>query len=130
MVGRMAVTSEEPIRLLVVGLSTLVRELVESAADENVELVEMPSSVDLVGAIDQTHADFVLLPLERSQLPADARRYLAGQAHVRVLGVQEDNGSAVLYQLVPSKRELGDCAPRELVDAIRRAASGSDSEPV
>ena len=122
----MAVAQDEPIRLLVVGLSTLARELIETATGTDIELVNSPGSATLGEAINETHADFVLVPLEPATLPTEARRFLARQAHVRVLGVQEQMGRAFLYQLVPETKELGEVAPAELLDAIRRAAA---SEP-
>jgi hypothetical protein len=121
--GRMTVLSHEPIRLLVVGLSTLAHDLVTAVAADGIELVESPTSVDLVDALHTQRIDFVLLPLEQSDLPNGVQQYLADQAHVRVIGVREADGRAFLYQLVPERRELGDVAPVELVDAIRRAAA-------
>jgi hypothetical protein len=124
MVRRMAVAQDEPIRLLVVGLSTLARELIETATGTDIELVDSPpGSANLGEAIHETHADFVLVPLEPASLPTEARRYLARQAHVRVLGVHEQMGRAFLYQLVPETKELGEVAPAELLDAIRNAAA-------
>jgi len=76
-----------------------------------------------VDAINASAVDFVLIPLEQSRLPRNVQRYLADQAHVRVIGVQEAAGRAFLYQLVPETRELGEVAPVELVDAIRRTAA-------
>ena len=112
----------EPIRLLVVGLSTLARDLVADAGAGAVELVDAPPTTDLVSAIDEADADFVLVPLEQSRLPAAVKRFLAEQSHVRVIGVQESEGHAFLYQLVPETRELGEVTPVELVDAIKSSA--------
>jgi hypothetical protein len=121
--GRMTVVPHEPIRLLVVGLSTLAHDLITAVAADGIELVESPPSADLVDTLHAQHVDFVLVPLEQSELPDGMQQYLADQAHVRVIGVRETDGRAFLYQLVPETRELGEVAPIELVDAIRRAAA-------
>jgi hypothetical protein len=120
--GGMTVLPQEPIRLLVVGLSRLAHDLITAVAEDGIELVESPRSVDLVDALHTQQVDFVLLPLEQSDLPNGVQRYLADRAHVRVIGVREEDGRAFLYQLVPKRRELGEVAPTELVSAIRRAA--------
>ena len=122
---RMPVQPDAPIRILVVGLSTLVQDLIEAVSGEDIELIDAPASIDLVDAIRQAHADYVLLPLSGSQLPMEVKRYLTNQAHVRVIGVEEAEGHALLYQLVPEVRELGEVAPVELVDAIRGNVSYS-----
>lgn len=118
----MPVTPQEPIRLLVVGLSTLAHDLIAAVAADGIELVQSPSG-DLVHALHTEDIDFVLVSLERTELPNNVRRYLADQAHVRVIGVRETDGRAFLYQLRPEIRELGEVAPVDLVDAIRRAAA-------
>ena len=118
----MPVPRYEPIRLLVVGLSTLARDLVEDAGAGEVELVDAPPSSDLISAINEADADFILVPLEQSRLPAEVKRFLADQSHVRVIGVQESQGHAFLYQLVPETRELGEVTPVELVDVIKSSA--------
>ena len=53
------------------------------------------------------------------------RDNLGSEVFVRVIGVEEAEGHALLYQLVPEVRELGEVAPVELVDAIRGNVSYS-----
>ena len=121
----MAVVPDEPIRLLVIGLSTLVRELIESAKADDIVLMDAAASADLVDAIRHAQVDFVLLPLDGSELPSTVKRYLSDQAHVRVIGVHEADGRAIMYQLVPEARELGEVTPTGLLDEIRRTPAYS-----
>lgn len=121
----MTVTPHEPIRLLILGLSTLAHDLIAAVASDGIELVEPSTPAAVMDTLRDESVDFVLVPLEPSGLPSGMQRFLSDQAHIRVIGVRENDGRAVLYQLVPETRELGEVAPAELVDAIRRAAAGT-----
>jgi DNA-binding NarL/FixJ family response regulator len=125
----MSVVRDDPIRVLLVGLSPLVQGMVEAAFEDDfrVEVLDASSASEFARAILQTHADFVIVPLEQSELPDYARRFLADQAHVRVLGLEEDQGHASLYELVPETTELTHVAPDDLAAAIREAVSGRAS---
>ncbi len=121
----MSVVRDDSIRVLLVGLSHLVQEMVEAAFQDDcrIEVVEANSAGELAVAIRETQADFVIVPLEQSALPDFARSFLAEQAHVRVLGLEENQGHANLYELVPETTELRDVTPVDLAGAIRAAVN-------
>jgi hypothetical protein len=127
--GQMVGASEKRIRVLVLGLSQLVEAMVATAfedADE-VEIVTSRSPGELTDAIRETRADFVVVPLHGTDLPPGAQRFLDAQAHVRLLGVEETEGRAYLYELLPETTEIEDAAPVDLLAAIRVAATGGQT---
>ena len=118
--------SQTPIRVLVLGLSQLVETMVE-AAFEDADEVEITASRrlgDLTEAISEARADFVVVPLHGSDLPSEAQRFLAEQAHVRLLGVEEADGRAYMYELVTQATEIRDASPVDLLAAVRSASAG------
>jgi len=121
--------SDKRIRVLVLGLSQLVETMVATAfedADE-VEIAVSRTLGDLTEAIRETRADFVVVPLHGTDLPLEAQRFLAEQAHVCVLGVEETNGRVYMYELVPEATEIQDAAPVDLLAAIRVMTAGRNA---
>jgi hypothetical protein len=124
--GLMLEAPDQRIRVLVLGLSKLVEAMVAAAfedADE-VEIVVWRSRGELKRAIHETRADFVVVPVDGADLPPEAQRFLDEQAHVRVLGVEETDGRAYMYELVAEATEIEDAAPVDLLAAIRSVATG------
>jgi hypothetical protein len=113
------------IRVLVLGLSNLVEAMVTRAFEdaEEVEIVVSHTLGELTQSIHETQADFVVVPLDGSDLPPEAQRFLGEQAHVRVLGVEETDGRAYMYELVAEATEIEDAAPVDLLAAIRSVAA-------
>ena len=120
----MAAARDHRIRVLVVGLSTLVREMLVAQFDRDstIELIEAAGEEPLGETIRRTGPDFAIVPLERSELLADARNFLAEQARARVVGLGEDERYAVIYELRAKTTELAQPTPRKLAAVMRAAA--------
>ena len=63
-----------------------------------------------------THPDFVVFGISEPGAPCEAARLFGDDPGVKVLTLETNSGRAVLCELI------GDVAPDELVDALRRAA--------
>jgi hypothetical protein len=122
-------TSDKRIRVLVLGLSRLVETLVAAAFEDahEVEIVASRTLDELSDAIRDSRPDFIVVPLDGTELPPEAQQFLAEQAHVRVLGVEETNGRAYMYELVTEATEIRDAAPVDLLTAIRLVSAGRDT---
>ena len=117
----------EQIRVLIVGLPRLMTELVEDAFREHNGIEVVATSVDLPDfgqAVAQTAAEFAIVGLESDALPGECREFLDERARVKLLGIGSNNGKAYLYKLRPEISTLGEVSPRDVVAAIRAAATG------
>jgi AmiR/NasT family two-component response regulator len=116
-----------PIRIFLGDMPRLVRDLIEQAVAEAPDLSVVAvraDDVDLARAAEDAGAELVIVAMDDDELPPSAQAYLDRRARVAVIGVEVDDGSAVLYRLRPQRRPIGPVSPRELVDAIRAAAGG------
>jgi hypothetical protein len=64
--------------------------------------------------------DAVIVPLENAHLSDEGRRFLEERSRVPLLGIGVRDNRAVLYELRPNRSELGEFAPEELPDIVRR----------
>ena len=104
----------EPIRIRLVSMPRLVRELIE---------LELRAQPDMVVVGDDGSApNFVVCgALSKHELSA-GRSLLAERARVRVLELDPDAGSASLFELEERERPIGEVSPAEIVGTIRAAA--------
>ena len=105
-----------------VELPRVMREIIRDllASERGIELVgETKGDVDLSRLVDATRADVVVMGLPDTALPEAGERLLAEHPGVRLLGVVADGRDAVMYQLRPYHRSLGEVSPRALVAALR-----------
>ncbi len=115
----------EPIRVLLVDMPTIPREVIERAVEAAPDMVVVGSTPNLdefEAASDAAQPEFVIVGLADSELPPSAERYLDRQAHLKVLGVEARNGMAYLYRLRPERASLGGVSPADVVAAIRAAS--------
>lgn len=116
--------SDEGVRVLIIGLSKLLREMLEAAFEERpaITVVRAPAQTDVTRAVDSSRADVVIVALERSQLPRQCREWLQERGRVNLLGIQESDGRARMYRLLPDVSELGDVSPETLGEVVESLA--------
>jgi hypothetical protein len=113
-----------PVRILLVDMPRLVRDMLESAArrDPGVQVVGVLPDVDAVAAA-AGDAEVIVVGVERRELPAGCRALLDERAAgLRLLGIEGGEGGAYLYELQPHRSPLGELSPAEVVDAIKNLA--------
>lgn len=110
------------IRVLLVALPRIMREIVEHAFAEAPDL-DIVGSVDGLAALDATfdkaQPDVLVVGLDQE---SDARQldpYLYRDPRLTCFAIAGDARSAFLYELRPSAKPLGDVSPEGLVRAIR-----------
>lgn len=116
----------EPIRVLLVDMPRIPRELIERAVAAEPDMVVVGSTPDvdeLAPALSSSDPEFVILGLVGAGLPASAERVLDEHARLKMLGVEVREGTAILYELRPERAELGEVSPADVVAAIRNAAA-------
>jgi hypothetical protein len=123
-IGRVVSLPGEPIRVLVVGLPLLVRDMLRAQFDGDpaIEFLDADGAEPLGSLIRRIRPDFAVIPLERSDLAAEARTFLAEQAQVRVLGLSDDQRGALIYQLRVTATKIRHPTPDGLAAAIRSAS--------
>ena len=118
----------EQIRILLVDLSRLVGEMVERAvaSQEDMVVVGRTTTVgELVERAGETEPDVVIAGFHNSRLPAVYLELLLEHPRMKVLGLQEHDGQAWLYELRPEQIEIGEVSPDDVVHTIREAAQRS-----
>ena len=117
----------KPIRVLLLGMPTMLRQIVRRIAEEAPELevvAEMPDaeldSAEVLGA----EPDVVITGADRASQDA-VTNLLCRRRAVRLLGISADARRVTLYELRPQRVPLGELAPATLVNAIR----GQPGEP-
>lgn len=116
----------EPIRVLLVDMPRIPRELIARAVAAQPDMVVVGSTADLDDLSVAAHAaapEFVIVGVADGELPPPAERFLDEQAQTKVLGVEAQDGTAYLYELRPRRAPLGEVSPADVVAAIRRAAA-------
>jgi len=104
----------------------LVRDMIERAvrAQSDMAVVGVIGSPrELVAAADQTRPHLVVVGLKNASLPPECEAVLAGQPELKVLGIESEAGSALLYELAPRRQAIGEVSPEEVVHAIRTAGA-------
>jgi hypothetical protein len=116
---------DDEVRVVIVALPRLLRELFEKAFGERPRYrFRYADSLDeLDELVDAERPDFVLAPLENGRLPEACQRLLDERARVKVLGIGEQEGRALLIRLRPVEHDLEDAAPHELVRRLEEVAA-------
>lgn len=117
--------STAPIRIVLVDMPRLLRDLIEHALSGQPDMVVVAAepAVEALGRVARTSAaDFVIVGLEQGRLPESAQDLLDERARQKVLGVEAEDGEAVLYELRPRRTPIGPASPATLATAIRAAA--------
>ena len=90
-----------PVRVLIANRPRLIRELVMATiADQpDIEIVgEVQREEDLTGAVEQTHPDFLIVALEKSnRLPAACQSILEEHPRIRIIAIASDRNSTMFY---------------------------------
>ncbi len=102
----------------------LVRDIVERAFCAEPEMcVEVaPELADLRPAAERSRPDYVIVGMHDGGLPGEAEALFRERARPRVLGITPRDGHVELFELRPERVTLGQCAPSEVVAAVRAAA--------
>jgi hypothetical protein len=112
------IQAAESIRVLLVDLPTMQRQLIERVLSVEPDMVVMatPEGVPPKHALVEADADAVVLGIDD---PAVAEDLLASRPGVKVLTVVGDSRDLLLYELRPRREELGELTREKLVAALR-----------
>jgi DNA-binding NarL/FixJ family response regulator len=90
-----------PIRVLVANRPRLIRELVMATISDqpDIEVVgEIQQEDELEHAVEETHPDFLIVALERSNnLPDVCKTILRNHPRMRVIAIAADRNSSMFY---------------------------------
>jgi hypothetical protein len=117
--------AEDQVLVVIVALPLLLRELFEKAFEErpHYRLLYADDLDELAEVVETERPDYVVVPLEDDRLPDACQKLLDERARVKVLGVGERKGRALLIRLRRVERDLDDAAPHELVRRLEEAAA-------
>ena len=121
----------DPIRVLLVDMPRIPRELIERAVAAEADMLIVGSEPDLdelPAAAAASRPEFVIVGLVDESLPPPAERYLDEHARLKLLGVEAHDGTAFLYVLRPERAPLGEVSPADVVAAIRKAAAPREDD--
>jgi DNA-binding NarL/FixJ family response regulator len=108
-------------------LSDIVRDTVANEGDMMV-VGEFTERGALLEGLASGGADVVILGTSEPEEAAVPYRILATSPHIKVLMLEIRGRRAVIYELRPRRRPLGDVSPQRLVKAIRRNPKGAARE--
>jgi len=90
-----------PIRVLVANRPRLIRELVMATISDqpDIEIVgEIQQEAELEHAVEETHPDFLIVALEKSNsLPDVCASILRSHPQMRVIAIASDRNSSMFY---------------------------------
>jgi DNA-binding NarL/FixJ family response regulator len=90
-----------PIRVLVANRPRLIRELVMATISDqpDIEIVgEIQQEAELEHAVEETHPDFLIVALEKSNsLPDVCESILRSHPQMRVIAIASDRNSSMFY---------------------------------
>jgi hypothetical protein len=111
----------KPIRVLLLGMPTMLREIVRRIAEDAPGLdviAELPDANIDSPEILRAEPDVVITGADR--ISEDAVTNLLRRRHaIRILGISADARQVALHELRPQRVPLGELAPAMLVAAIR-----------
>jgi DNA-binding NarL/FixJ family response regulator len=110
------------IRILLLGLHGLLDDVIRQLLDAAPELSVAAESTDLAelqALMARTGAEVVVCGLDEATTAAVSARVLDPHARVKVIGIHDDGRRAVLWELRPGRREIGDLSVPVLVEAIK-----------
>jgi chemotaxis response regulator CheB len=121
----------ESIRITLVDMSPLLREILREALDREPDLAVVGDHdvvADLGVAVEQDGADVVIIGSNASE-SAHLRSLVATSCGVRVLELRSDGKDCVLHELRPHRVALGELSREGLLRTIRAARSRDDGGP-
>jgi chemotaxis response regulator CheB len=110
------------IRVLLVGLPGLLHDVIKDVLDRAPELtvVAEPSNpAELPDVMRRTGAEVVVCGLDEATAEQVNAQVLGPRARVKVMAIQDDGRRAVLWELRPNRREIGDLSIPVLVETVR-----------
>jgi DNA-binding NarL/FixJ family response regulator len=110
----------ERIRIVLIDMPRLLREIVKQATSEFCVVGEYERPPELTRAVDSHRAQVVIAGAESVEGAAFERLILL-RPHVKVLGVSADGRHTTLFELAPRRRQLGELSPDRLRNAVRGA---------
>jgi DNA-binding NarL/FixJ family response regulator len=123
-------SSVESLRILIVDMPAMLREIVRDAVDGAADMeviAEVGGEEPITTTICDASADVVLMDAAHPELSEDS--HLArSTARLRLLAVEASGREAFLYTLQPVRTPLGELSPDRLLDAIRGTTS-NDPDP-
>jgi hypothetical protein len=114
--------------VLIYAMPQLLDEILDSvfADDARVTLLRVPSDVDsVVDAVTLTEPDVVIVE-EQHAGPREVDNLLRLVPHAQALTIAEDASTALLYELQPHRRLIGELSPTSIRAAVYHARRRSD----
>jgi chemotaxis response regulator CheB len=113
------------IRILVVDLPRLVRDMVEQTIAHQHDMAVVAHCVsfdDLLDEAERSEPDIVIVGIEDRALPHVCLELMLEHQGVSVLGIDARSGRAWLYELRLEQVEIDEVSPADVVHSIRSAA--------
>jgi chemotaxis response regulator CheB len=110
------------IRILLLDLHGLLHDVIKDALDRAPELtvVAEPSNLaELPDVVRRTGAEVVVCALDEATAEQVGTRVLEPHTRVKVVAIQDDGRRAVLWELQPNRREIGDLSVPVLVETVK-----------
>ena len=117
----------KPTRVLLLGMPTMLRQIVRRIAEDAPELdvvAELPDADLESPEVLDAEPDVVITGADPASEDA-VTKLLRRRRAIRVLGISADARHVTLYELRPQRIPLGELAPATLVTAIRGRPGGS-----
>lgn len=121
-IGAKAAVSGGEVRVLLLGLQGLLHDVIKDVLDRAPDLtvVAEPSNpAELPDAVRRTGAEVVVCALDEATAEQVGVRVLEPHARMKVVAIQDDGRRAVLWELRPNRREIGDLSIPEFVETVR-----------
>jgi chemotaxis response regulator CheB len=111
-----------PNRVLLVDLPGMLRDLIAEAvaARPDIELVgELAAGDSVAEALERCAASVVILPVDHPEIQGKAKALLANaRAGVRIVALEPDGRSGLVYDLQPRQTRFGDTSLHMLMELI------------
>ena len=115
------------VRVLLVGLHGLLHDVIRDVLDRAPELkvVAEPSDpAQLPDVVRRTGAEVVVCALDEPTAERVGVRMLEPHTRLKVVAIQDDGRRAVLWELRPNRRQIGDLSLPVLVETVRQMIGG------
>ena len=118
-----------PVRVLLLEMPQLLRGLLEHAIQRRSdwELLKSTRSARAVFTSPGAPPDIVVLGLTAAEDDTLVPAVFARWPQAQVMTVKEAGDEAVVYELRPRRRDLGQVSPDEMIDTLREAVARSRS---
>lgn len=115
-------------RVVIAGLPPLLRDLLEHEFELRPGYRVVRTSDELNGlaeAVDEEQPDYLVVPLDGTELPPACKELVSSRARVKLIAVEERQGGARLIWLRPTSCDFEDLPPKELIARIEEVAAQS-----